>query len=51
VPRELEGKGVGSRLVREALAQARAASLMVVPQCPFVRAYIDKHPELQDLLA
>ena len=35
VPKELGGKGVGSKLVQGALDQVRAAGLKVVPQCPF----------------
>jgi uncharacterized protein len=50
VPKELEGKGIGSRLVKGALDQVRADGLKVVPQCPFVKGYIDKHPEYADLL-
>jgi predicted GNAT family acetyltransferase len=51
VPDALSGRGIGSRLVRGALEQVRARGLKVVPLCPFVRAYIEKHPEEQDLLA
>ena len=47
----LDGRGIGSRLVHDALEQVRAEGLKVVPLCPFVEAYIDKHPEEQDLLA
>lgn len=50
VPKELEGKGIGSRLVKGALDQVRASGLKVVAQCPFVKAYIGKHPEYADLL-
>ena len=50
VPKELEGKGIGSRLVKGALDQVRANGLKVVPQCPFVKGYIGKHPEYADLL-
>lgn len=50
VPPELGGKGVGSALVKGALDQVRAEGLKVIPQCPFVKAYIDKHPEYADLL-
>lgn len=51
VPAELEGRGIGSALVGGALAQVRADGLKVVPACPFVRVWIDRHPEVQDLLA
>jgi predicted GNAT family acetyltransferase len=46
-----EGQGVGSSLVREALDDARAQGLAVRPLCPFVKAWIDRHPEYQDLVA
>lgn len=51
VPPALEGKGVGSRLVSGALGQIRARGLKVIPVCSFVRGYIERHPEWQDLLA
>jgi predicted GNAT family acetyltransferase len=50
VPPELNGKGVGARLVRGALDQVRTAGLKVIPQCPFVKAWIGKHPEYRDLV-
>ena len=50
VPPELGGKGVGSRLVKGALDQVRADGLKVIAQCPFVKAWIDKHPDYADLL-
>ena len=51
VPPALGGRGVASRLIGFALDQVRARGLKVVPDCPFVRAYFEKHPEVQDLLA
>lgn len=51
VPSALNGKGIGSALVRGLLDIARAEGLKVKPLCPFVRGYIDKHAEYQDLLA
>ena len=51
VPDALAGRGVGSKLVKGALDQVRGAGLKVVPQCPFVKAYIEKHAEYTDLLA
>jgi uncharacterized protein len=40
-----EGQGVGSALIRFALDDARARELTVLPFCPFVNAYISKHPD------
>ena len=51
VPPALEGRGIASRLIRHGLSEARTRGLRVVPQCPFVAAYIRKHPEWADLLA
>jgi predicted GNAT family acetyltransferase len=46
-----EGQGVGSALVRDALDAVRAdGSLRVRSLCPFVKAWIDDHPDYQDLL-
>ena len=50
VPPAHEGKGLGSLLIRTALASARERGLQVIPICPFFTAYIKKHPEEQDLL-
>ena len=50
VPPELGGRGIGSKLIKGALDQVRAEGLKVIAQCPFVKAYIDKHPEYADLL-
>ena len=46
-----EGGGVGSQLVAGALDDIRARGLRVVPLCPFVAAYIQRHPEYGDLVA
>lgn len=51
VPEEMEGRGVGSRIVKSGLDYARAEGLMVVPQCSFVRGYIERHEEYRDLVA
>ena len=51
VPPALNGKGIGSKLVRGLLDIARTEGLKVRPLCPFVKAYIDKHPEYEDLRA
>ena len=46
----VEGQGVGSRLVAGALDDIRARGLRLVPVCPFVRAYLQRHPEQGDLV-
>lgn len=51
VPRQLEGRGIGSALIKSALQSARERGLKVVPECSFVAAYMKRHPETQDLLA
>lgn len=51
VPEALEGQGIGSRIVKHALDAARAAGEKVAPWCPFVRAYVDRHPEYRDIVA
>ena len=50
VPQESEGEGVGSALVKAALDDVRAQGMQVVPQCPFVATYIERHPEYADLV-
>ncbi len=45
-----EGRGVGSRLVSATLDDVRARGLAVLPICPFVRAFIHRHPEYAELV-
>ena len=40
-----EGKGLGSKLVAHVLDEARAAGDAVLPFCPFVRSWIERHPD------
>lgn len=47
---DFEGQGLGSLLVREALDQVRSDGLAVLPLCPFVARYIERHPEYRDLV-
>jgi hypothetical protein len=51
VPPEAAGHGVGSALAKGALDLVRADRLKMVPKCPFMAAYVRKHPEYNDLLA
>ena len=50
VPRALEGRGIAGRIVRAALAHAEANGLAVEPWCGYVRVYMKRHPETQQLL-
>jgi len=50
VPMHRRGKGVGTALIKSALAAARSRGLKVVLICPFFARYIQSHPEEQDLL-
>jgi uncharacterized protein len=46
-----EGRGVGSELVRGVLDDLRERGLRVRPLCPFVAAYIRRHPDYEELIA
>jgi uncharacterized protein len=45
-----EGQGIGSALAAGALDDVRRRGLSVVPLCPFIRAYIERHPQYADLV-
>jgi uncharacterized protein len=47
----LQGRGIGTQLVSAALTYARAHQLKVAPLCSYVKSYMDKHAEVQDLRA
>jgi predicted GNAT family acetyltransferase len=51
VPKELGGRGVGTTLARGALEDVRRQGLKVVVRCSFIKAFMAKHPEFNDLLA
>lgn len=51
VPDALRGKGAGQALVKQAVEDARAAGIKIIPLCPFAKAQIEKHPEWHDVLA
>ena len=50
VPRESRAGGIASQLTAHALEYARERGYRVVPSCPFVAAYIERHPEYRELL-
>jgi len=47
---EFEGRGLGSRLISFALDDARERGLAVLPLCPFVNDYVQRHPQYVDLV-
>ena len=50
VPPAMRGRGIASRLVAQALRYAQERRLNVIPTCPFVAAFIRKHPEYAAVL-
>jgi hypothetical protein len=44
------GQGVAGAVARFALEDARARDLRVIAICPFVRSYVERHPEYADLV-
>ncbi|MTI29676.1 GNAT family N-acetyltransferase [Xanthovirga aplysinae] len=51
VPRELEGRRLGSMLVRGVLENIAQTKYKIFPLCPFVAAYMKRHPEWNSYLA
>ena len=47
---EYEGQGLATKLISYVLDEARASERRVLPFCPFVRAFIERHPEYLDLV-
>lgn len=50
VPKALEGRGIASELTQTALDWARAEKYRVLPVCPYVQNWLQRHAEYQDLL-
>lgn len=48
---EFEGKGIGSQLARAAMDDARAKGRTVVPICPYLLQWLDKHAEYEGIVA
>lgn len=51
VPPAHEGKGVAALLAKEALEYAKAEGIKVIVYCPYVAAYLKRHPEYKELVA
>ena len=47
----LEGRGIGSRLVTGVLDSVRAEGRRITVKCPFVAAFLERHPAYRDVLA
>jgi predicted GNAT family acetyltransferase len=50
VDERVQGRGLGDRLIRFALEDARTRDLAVLPFCPFVKAFIERHREFEELV-
>ncbi len=50
VPHALSGQGVASEMTEKVLMQIELRGLKVVPVCPFIKKYIDRHPEWKSIL-
>jgi len=50
VDERFQGRGLGDRLIRGALEDARARGLAVLPFCPFMKAFIERHREFEALV-
>jgi len=51
VPKELSGKGIASELTERVLLQIELRGLKIIPVCPFIKKYIEKHPEWKSIIA
>jgi uncharacterized protein len=50
VDERFQGRGIGDQLIRFALEDARARGLAVLPFCPFVKAFIERHRDFEALV-
>jgi uncharacterized protein len=50
VPTELQGQGLGGQLAQAAFEYARSAGRKVVVVCPYVKAWLERHPEYRELV-
>lgn len=46
-----EGRGIGSAIARHALDEVRRRAQLAIPVCPFIAAFLRKHPDYQDLVS
>lgn len=50
VPEPLRGRGIGTRLAKGVFELARASGRRLVPLCPFMKDFADRHPEYRDIV-
>ncbi|MEO0571895.1 MAG: GNAT family N-acetyltransferase [Bacteroidota bacterium] len=50
VPKGLEGQGIGSAMVRQALEDIKEKGLTLIPLCPFVALYLKRNPDYKTLV-
>ena len=50
VDERFQGRGLADRVIRFALEDVRARGLAVLPFCPFVKAFIERHRDFEDLV-
>jgi predicted GNAT family acetyltransferase len=50
VPNELRGKGLAAQLAKSALEYAKENNLKVIPQCGYIRSYVERNKEYQTLI-
>ena len=50
VPPALAGRGLAGQIAHTALEFAKSNNLAIVPECPYVRAYLERHPEYKELV-
>jgi predicted GNAT family acetyltransferase len=50
VPKALEGKGIAGALVQDIMEEIGKRGLRMKPACPYIIAYVEKHPEYKRLL-
>lgn len=51
VDKELSGRGIASELTESVLLGIESRGLKIIPECPFIKSYIEKHPEWESILA
>lgn len=47
---QFAGQGLGGKLAAGLLDDVRRRGLAVIPACPFIRSYIERHPQYQELV-